>query len=284
MRKRNWLINLGLFVLATLTTTYAGACHVTGTIDITPAFILNAWRGWVFSVPLMAILLVHEMGHFAVGRLRFLDVTPPFFIPAFPPIGTFGAFIKIRSPISNLTVLAELGASGPIAGSLVAIPLLAVGLYLSDVHPNAAQNDGYVLGASILLKLLSLARFGEVVDTAQIAFHPTAKAAWFGLFVTAMNLLPVGQLDGGHVVYALFGPRVAKIVSIAVVCCLVPLGYWGWQGWLLFGALVLFVLGVRHPSPVDPYTHLDGPARVVSWTAVTLMLLTFVPVPISVFD
>lgn len=210
-----------------------------------------------------------------------MDVTPPYFIPAPPPLGTFGAFIKIRSAITNRKVLLEVGASGPIAGSVVALPMLVVGIYLSEIRPIPGDTEGLALGSSIIVKLLYALRFGDVADGAAISLHPTAAAAWFGLFVTAMNLLPIGQLDGGHVMYALLGPRGAQIVSLGAFGCLIPLGIFLWPGWLLFGAL-LFFLGLKHPPPLDPYTPLDRRDRLLGWTAVLLFVLTFVFVPISI--
>jgi len=280
INERPWIINLLLFLGTALTTTLAGALYAGAKTDSLVLFFLS---GWVFSVPLMAILLVHEMGHYLTGKGRFLDVTPPYFIPAPPPLGTFGALIKIRSPITNRKVLVEIGASGPISGSLVAIPLLLVGLYLSEIRPPTGQAEGVSLGSSIILELLCLIRFGQFSSTASIYLHPTALAAWFGLFVTAMNLLPVGQLDGGHVVYALFGPRAARIISFAVFFALIPLGVLLWPGWLMFGVIVVF-LGLRHPPPLDPYTPLDWKHRFLGWWAIILFVLTFIPIPIAVAE
>jgi membrane-associated protease RseP (regulator of RpoE activity) len=228
----------------------------------------------------MFILLVHEMGHYLTGRRYHLDVTPPYFIPAIPPLGTFGAFIKIRSPITNRKALVQVGASGPVAGALVAIPLLVLGLYLSKIQPQIGEPQGLGLGSSIILKLLILLRFGEIPTNAVVDLHATAVAAWFGLFVTAMNLLPIGQLDGGHVIYALFGPRRAHIISVTVFACLIPLGILLWPGWFIFGMLTLF-LGLRHPPPLDPYTPLDRGGRLLGWAAIVLFVLTFIPVPLN---
>jgi membrane-associated protease RseP (regulator of RpoE activity) len=232
----------------------------------------------------MLILVVHEMGHYLTGKRHSLDVTPPYFIPAIPPLGTFGAFIKIRSPITNLGALVEIGASGPIAGALVAIPMLFVGLMLSEIRDLQPQQQMSIsFGSSIILELLCLMRFGEFSTNATIILHPTALAAWFGLFVTAMNLLPVGQLDGGHVVYALLGPHWAKRISAGVMVAFIPLGIFLWPGWILFGVLVFF-LGIKHPPPLDPYTPLDKPGRVLGWCAIALFVITFIPVPVSVME
>jgi membrane-associated protease RseP (regulator of RpoE activity) len=213
----------------------------------------------------MLILVVHEMGHFLTGKRHHLDVTPPYFLPAIPPLGTFGAFIKIRSPITTLKALVEIGASGPIAGALVAIPTLLLGLYLSKIgQVQPGSQIPWNFGSSIILKLLILIRFGKISGNAAIQLHPTAMAGWFGLFVTAMNLLPIGQLDGGHVTYALFGRRRAKTISVVVLCTLIPLGIFLWPGWLVFGVLAFF-LGLNHPPPLDSYTPLDNTGRIIGW-------------------
>jgi len=264
--------------LTAITTTFAGALHANKTVDGWISFFLS---GWVFSVPLLGILLVHEMGHYIAARINRLDVTPPYFLPGPWPAGTFGAFIKIRSPITDRKALMQVGACGPVAGAIVAIPLLMVGLFLSEVLPEPPKGESFAFGASLILELLSLLRFGEYTANMTIILHPTAVAAWFGLFVTAMNLLPIGQLDGGHVIYALVGPRKAALFSYGFFGVLIPLGVFVWPGWLVFGALVFF-LGLRHPAPLDPVTPLSRGARLLGWTALVLFVLTFVPVPISV--
>lgn len=231
----------------------------------------------------MSILLVHEMGHYLTGRGHDLDVTLPYFIPAIPPLGTFGAFIKIRSPIMTRNMLMDVGAWGPLAGSMVAIPLLVVGLFYSEMRPLTTGVTGITLGSSIILELVCLLRFGEFSFNATILLHPTAMAAMFGLFVTAMNLLPIGQLDGGHVMYALFGQRGARAISLGCFAALVPLGILVWPGWLIFAVLVLF-LGLNHPAPIYHHLPLDPKHRVIGWIAVILFILTFVPEPMSLVE
>lgn len=269
-----------MLVVTLFTTTFAGAWYADESSDSWLLFFLN---GWVFSVPLMAILFVHEMGHYIAARRRYLDVSPPYFIPAIPPVGTFGAFIRIRSPIPNKKVLMEVGASGPIAGSIVAIPLLVIGSLYSEVREATGPPTDLSIhfGTSIILEMLLYLRFGDVPEQAIVFLHPTAQAAWFGLFITALNLLPMGQLDGGHVVYALFGAKRARIVSIVVFACTIPLGIWLWLGWLIFGTLAL-IIGLRHPPPLDPYTPLDAKGRILGWVAILLFVMTFIPAPISV--
>ncbi|MFC1833941.1 site-2 protease family protein [Thermodesulfobacteriota bacterium] len=261
-----WIISVSLFLATCVTTTLAG--------------------GWQFSLPLMAILLSHEMGHHVAGRLRFLIVTPPYFLPG-PPLwplpGTFGAFIKIRSPITNRKVLMEVGAWGPVAGALVAIPVLIIGLYFSEMRPGPVQPGPVSFGSSLLLEILCYIRFGSLTSDATILLHPAALAAWFGLFVTSMNLLPIGQLDGGHVVCALFGTRIARLVSMGSYLVLVPLGIIYWPGWFVFGVLAL-LLGLRHPDPLDPVAPLNPGARLLGYVAIIIFILTFVPVPITISE
>jgi len=281
--RKKYCFHILLFIITCVSTTITGA-FLYANHEASESWFLFFLRGWVFSVPLMSILVVHEMGHYLTGKRHNLDVTPPYFIPAIPPLGTFGAFIKIRSPITNLRALVEIGASGPVAGALVAIPMLLVGLWLSEIQQVEPHKGVFVsFGSSIILELLFYMRFGDFSSNVSIILHPTAIAAWFGLFVTAMNLLPIGQLDGGHVIYALFGPLWAKRISIVVLIVLVPLGVLLWPGWILFGALAFF-LGLKHPPPLDPYTPLDGKGRTLGWSAIILFVLTFIPIPLSVLE
>lgn len=273
------MINIALFAATMFTTTAAGALYANKEFISWFSFFIN---GLVFSIPLMSILLVHEMGHFLAGRRRHLDVTPPYFIPAIPPVGTFGAFIKIRSLIPDRQALIEVGAAGPVCGAIIAIPLLVLGIGLSEIQQGSQDGSGISFGTSIILELACLIWFGKFSFQTVILLHPIAIAAWFGLFVTAMNLLPVGQLDGGHVVYATFGPRIARYVSYGVFGALLPLGYFAWPGWIMFAVLTLFI-GLKHPPPIDTYTPPSPGGRVLAWTAIALFALTFVPAPISIF-
>ena len=184
--------------------------------------------------------------------------------------------------IPNKKILMELGAWGPLSGAIVAIPLLLIGLWMSEARLQPEDPaSGISLGTSLILEIGCLIRFGDFSFNKMIVLHPTAMAAWFGLFVTAMNLLPMGQLDGGHVIYSLFGYRVSRIVSMAVFVTLIPLGIFVWPGWIVFGALTL-LLGLKHPPPLDEFTPLDRSARLTGYAAIALFVLTFVPAPISV--
>lgn len=210
-------------------------------------------------------------------------MTPPFFIPAIPPLGAFGAFIKIKSPITDRNTLLEVGASGPVAGGAVAIPLLVIGLYYSEIIALEPVGEGLRMsfGTSLVTGFFTWIIHGTPAQGYDVLLHPTATAAHFGLFVTALNLLPMGQLDGGHVVYALAGPDRARYVSMGVFLILIPLAIWKWPGWIVFGALV-FILGLRHPPVMDPYTPLSPRVRLLGVTALILFVITFVPTPIYV--
>ncbi len=231
----------------------------------------------------MTILFIHEMGHFLAGRKYHLEVTLPYFIPAIPPLGTFGAFIKIRSAIPHRPALMRIGAFGPLFGAITAIPLLIFGIAHSQILPKMTEFQGLNFGSSILMESVSYAVLGHFTTDATIILHPTAMAAWFGLFVTSMNLLPMGQLDGGHIIYALFGPRIAKVVSAVTLAALVFMGFAFWNGWFVFGVLILF-LGMNHPAPMNSQTRLDQVGIIIGIIAVLLFIVTFTPIPIAPTD
>jgi membrane-associated protease RseP (regulator of RpoE activity) len=280
--------NVVLFALTLLTTTMAGA-YMAG-VDhplLRPAGLL---AGLSFSLPLMAILLCHELGHYITARRNKVRVSLPYFIPAPLPsvffIGTFGAFIRMKSPPRSRRVMFDVGAAGPWAGMVLAVPAVIIGLHYSQILPLDQSAGGFELGNSLLF--LGLARWilGVNPNAVTINLHPIAFAGWIGLFVTTLNLLPVGQLDGGHVVYALFGRRHRAISRLFVAGCVlmvvVPwlLGWSFWTGWLLWVVLLIF-LGLGHPAALDTETPLDKRRRVAAWLTIGLFVITFSPVPIS---
>jgi membrane-associated protease RseP (regulator of RpoE activity) len=269
-------IHVILFLATLVTTSLAGAFQAGVDPFSDPALIV---RGLPFSITLMTILLVHEMGHFVVSRLHGVEATPPFFIPG-PPflIGTFGAFIRMRTPTSR-KALFDVGAAGPWAGFVVAIPAVIYGLQLSDVGPLTTGGEGLVLGESLAFRWLTQLALGVAPDEVMISLHPIALAGWFGFFVTFLNLLPVGQLDGGHVVYALLGPR-HRWVARAGLVAVVALAFLGWGGWVVW-AVLLSVLGLDHPATVDS-TPLDPARRVGAWLTIAIFVLTFMPVPVQI--
>lgn len=269
-----------LFLLTFLTTLVAGSLLAGGNPLARPGDLL---LGLMFAVPLLSILGVHELGHYTAARRNRVEVTPPYFIPA-PPvglsIGTFGAFIKIRSPLPHRDALLEIGAAGPIAGALVAIPVLFIGMAMSEVRKVLPAGGFQIrLGEPLLLQAATFLRFGRIPEGYDVVLHPVAFAGWIGLFVTALNLIPSGQLDGGHIAYALFGgryERVARLVPLA----LFPLALL-WPGWLLWAALLLF-LGTRHPRPVFDEIPLSPGRRTIGAAAGVLFLLCFTPAPFTV--
>ena len=284
-------LNVALFLLTLLTTTTAGAYMNGEEVPFLHPFAALAAlsSGLSFSLPLMAILFAHEMGHYLTSRYHSVDTSLPYFIPAPPSlfiIGTFGAFIRMRAPARTRRVMFDIGAAGPWAGVLLAIPAVIIGLYLSDVTPLDKAAGGLELGNSLLFLGLSHIVLGVDPSTVNVNLNPIAFAGWLGLFVTTLNLLPVGQLDGGHVIYALF-PRHHRTISVLfVVSCvlmvLVPLalGLTFWGGWLLWAVLSI-ALGLGHPSTIDRNTPLNPRRAVAAWATVVLFIVTFSPVPLS---
>ncbi len=288
-------LNLVLFLLTLLTTTMAGAEAAGAPIALFAAPLssfLNLAAGLPFSIPLMLILFSHEMGHYLTSRHYGVDATLPYFIPAPAPstffIGTFGAFIRMKSLPRSRRAMFDIGAAGPWAGFAVAIIALIIGLKWSTVTPLDTSQGGVNLGNSIIFWSVARAILGVDPNSVNVNLHPTAFAAWIGLLVTALNLLPVGQLDGGHVVYSMFGPRWHRIISrlvwlgflfMAVVPWILHRGFWA--GWLFWFVLVL-ILGLGHPSTLDSDTPLYGGRRLAAWATVLLLVVTFCPVPFSI--
>lgn len=287
-------LNLALFLLTLLTTTMAGA-FMAGVKHplLEPSGLL---QGLSFSIPLMAILLVHELGHYITSLRNKVNATLPYFIPApFPSvfiIGTFGAFIRMKSPPRSRRVMFDIGAAGPWAGAVLAVIAVVVGLHYSTVLPLSQSSGGLNLGNSLLFMGLAKWVLGVNPNAVTIDLNPIAFAGWIGLFVTTLNLLPVGQLDGGHVIYALFGRRHRYISRAFILACVLMVAVpalhnyfmasqWSfWLGWLVWAALLL-LLGLGHPSTVDANTPLDRPRRIAAWATIALFIVTFSPVPIS---
>lgn len=270
---------LALFVATLGTTLLAGALMDGANPFVRPSELA---RGIPFSLTLMAILLTHEMGHYITSRHYGVKASLPYFIPA-PPIlfmiGTFGAFINMRSPILRRGPLLEIGAMGPIAGFVVAVVAVVAGLLQSTIQP-ADSLQGMKLGSPLLLEGLGALLVDTPAEGYDLVLHPVAFAGWIGLFVTALNLLPIGQLDGGHITYALFGRR-HRTISIAAVLGLAILGVVSWPGWLVWGILGA-VLGLRHPPVIDQDLPLTRRQRAIAWASVAIFVLTFTPVPFAV--
>src|SRR5436309_934905 len=268
-------VNLILLLVTVLTTTFFGGAWNWADYSGQPFLSAESigFGGLFFTLPLLTILGSHEMGHYLVAKRYKVQASLPFFLPSVPPLGTFGAFISMRDPIPNRRALLDIGVSGPLVGFAIAIPVTLAGLALSAASPASGLTlAGEAIRPSILFSLLSL--FFPLPSS--FALHPLAFAGWVGLFVTAINLLPAGQLDGGHVARALLGRR-QFYISWAAVLILFGLSAF-YPGWFIFGFLIL-MLGVRHPPPLNDISRLDPRRIIVGIIAVVILLVTFVPQP-----
>jgi membrane-associated protease RseP (regulator of RpoE activity) len=271
-------------VSTVFTTLWAGAYQAyNGPVHGPVNFLLEhpetLWRGIPFAATLLGILVTHEYGHYVLSRIHGVPASLPLFIPG-PPyfIGTFGAIIRLRGPIVDRRALFDIGVAGPLAGFVVAVVALVIGLNLSTVVDRTATY-GLQLGEPLLLQFISWLVVGSLPPQADIVLHPIGFAAWFGLFVTSLNLIPIGQLDGGHVAYALWGAR-QRIVAFAIVPILILLGFVGWPGWWLW-AFMAGLWGFGHPPVRDPHEPLGRGRIIVGWIALAVFVLTFAPVPFS---
>jgi len=274
-------LHVVLFLATVATTVIAGAMQQGVNPFTNPGAL---YKGIPFSFTLLLILGTHEMGHYLVSRRHNLNVTLPYFIPA-PPfpfiVGTLGAFIRIRSPIQDKRALLDVGCAGPLTGVVVAIPVILVGLKLSTVKiiPGGG-GEGLALGEPLLFQILSWVVLGPLTPDQNVILHPVAFAGWIGLLVTALNLIPVGQLDGGHVAYALFPSR-HRLISMICLSFLVASGLLFWPGWL-FWALLLYLLGLKHPPPAYDWVPLDRRRKILGLITFLVFILTFTPAPFKV--
>jgi len=235
--------------------------------------------GIPFSCTLLGILLAHEFGHFVLCEKYRIYATLPYFIPAPTLIGTFGALIRIKSPIRSRKALFDIGIAGPIAGFLVALPVLFWGLALSKPMPSGLPNSALEFGYPLIFHLVHglLAPFTpHRAALNSLYLHPVGVAAWVGMFATALNLLPGGQFDGGHIVYAV-SPRAHKWVTRSCIAVLIPLGVFCWMGWLIW-ALILGFTGMRHPN-VPQWPAIGRERMWLALLAVVMLILTFVLAP-----
>ena len=309
----NPIVNLVLFVLTVFSVLLAGALYdyagpaSNDLLVITKYLLLNLWRGWPFAVSLLAILLAHEFGHYLAARYHHSAVSLPYFIP-FPIslFGTMGAFIQLKSPPKNRNVLLDIGAAGPYAGLIIAIPILIYGLVTSELHnlPDVFQQGQVFEGNSIFYLGIKYAVFGELLPKPEsfyglgtliywvryfftgtplptggidVTLNQVAWAGWAGLLVTALNLIPAGQLDGGHLLYVLFGRNAKKLLPV-ILGILVLLGF-VWSGWWLWAFLIL-ILGRVHAEPLDQITPIDQRRKAIAIIGLVLFVLLFMPVPL----
>jgi membrane-associated protease RseP (regulator of RpoE activity) len=294
--RRPYWLHILLFLLTVLTTLVVGAKLQLDFLYGEPMFIADdnffplRWvlqqpsrllLGIPFSVSLLGILMAHEMGHFILSVRNRVYATLPFFIPAPTPIGTFGAFIQIKSAFHTRVALFDIGVAGPIAGFVVAVPLTVLGLALSTSLPPGADVASAQIGHPLIFQALGwvLAHLhsgrAASVPLSLTQFHPVAYAAWIGMLATSLNLLPGGQLDGGHLIYAL-KPRAHRIVTSLAMYALIPMAFFCWTGWLIwvFGLLI-----TRNHPPVAAYPPLPKNRKPLAWIALAIFILTLVPTP-----
>jgi membrane-associated protease RseP (regulator of RpoE activity) len=242
--------------------------------------------GLWYSFTILAILGAHEMGHYLACRYYGINASLPFFIPApYTMIGTFGAFIRIRQPLRNKRELFDIGVAGPFAGFLVALPTLFYGLSLSRVARVPSNFQGVELGEPLLFQFASRVLWGAIPDGYSLNLHPMALAAWFGLLATLLNLFPLGQLDGGHVSYAVLGRR-SRYVTLATVGAAVVLTFvsLSWLVWTLLMGGMLIAFGPQHPPTLDEDVPLDRTRRWLALAALVIFILCFTPAPIQPLD
>jgi membrane-associated protease RseP (regulator of RpoE activity) len=285
-----WALHWTLLALTLLTTTIVGVVlaqsfqynrpldfdqylSVFATLQARPLLLFD---GLAFSITLMTILLAHELGHYFACRYYGIDASLPYFLPCPSPIGTLGAFIRIRSPIYTRQALFDVGIAGPLAGFIVVVPALIIGVASSKVVPGIAERGDLTFGVPAIQRALEWLLFPGV-RSGDILLHPVARAAWVGILATALNLLPIGQLDGGHILYAFTGRR-HKLLSRIFVLALVPLGIFYSHSWLVWAAL-LFFFGLRHPVIYD-VTKLDRNRTALGLVALAIFLLTFTLAPL----
>lgn len=305
-RHRWWLH--GLLLLATLVTTLAAGALLEG-IDATRTLWIRddslpiptgldlgkLWSGAWFGLPFLGILFAHEAGHYLAARRHRIPVSLPYFLPFIPwysLVGTLGAFIKIKGPTVRRSVLLDVAAGGPYASFVLSLAALLVGLAWSEpiagdanlVTPFVVRSYGMtiLIGNGPLLHLLGTLYFPETFGIVPIMLDPLAFAGWLGMFVTALNLLPLGQLDGGHILYCLWEQPGQVRAARLFVLALIPLGFVWWGWWLWGGAALLVNRGkLRHPAVLQPLVPLDPTRAVIAWLAILMFFLTFVPLPLS---
>jgi membrane-associated protease RseP (regulator of RpoE activity) len=273
MRKFPFL-HISLFVLTVLSTLLVGAVQTGADLIEEPSKI---YKGIPFSLTLMIILLSHELSHYFSSRKHGVDATLPYFIPAPTIFGTFGAFIKMKSPIVTRKALIDIGASGPIAGFIISVIATIIGLNMSEIVSSAQAKGALNLGDSLLFSLLSRIVLGVTPSDSDILLNPVAFAGWIGLFVTSINLIPVGQLDGGHIAYALFGEKHNRL-SFMLIFVMGLFGWFLWEGWFVW-AVLLLILGLRHPPVIYWEVPLDPKRKFIGWLALVIFILTFIPTP-----
>ncbi len=294
-------VQLTLLAATLVTTTLVGGCHYysfatdlstvnDAATSATPPVLFSDplfWlRGLWYSLTILAILGCHEMGHYLACLRYGVDVTRPYFLPApLPLTGTLGAFIRIRSRIPNKIALFDIGIAGPLAGFVVAVPALFIGLWLSRVDRLPADASNLMeLGEPLFFRFAAWVVWGDVADGYTINMHPMAFAAWFGLLATALNLFPIAQLDGGHISYAVFGRR-STAITIVMIGVAIGLTFMSssWIAWTVLLVVMIVTMGPRHPPTLDEDEPLDRGRLVLAAVALVVLIVCFTPAPIGPF-
>ncbi len=283
-RPRPWWPNAVLFILTVLSLLYTGAGIALGEAlqDDPSRQLAELWRGWPYALAIVLILGSHELGHYFAARRHRVPVTLPYFIPLpFGFFGTLGAFIQLRAPLRNRKVLLDVGAAGPLVGMAFAIPILLLGLATAEVSPLPTDRPYILEGNSILYAAAKVVVFGRFLPDGRVDvfMNQLAQAGWTGLFVTGLNLIPVGQLDGGHVLYTLLGER-ARALYLPAVLAMGVLAITVSEAWLLW-VLLLMMFGRVYATPLDMLTPLDGRRRFIALLALLIFVLVFVPNPLQ---
>jgi membrane-associated protease RseP (regulator of RpoE activity) len=290
-RHRYWVHALLLLATIATTTLVGGAHYLSFLSDFGAREIPLSWslvfpNGFWYSGTLLLILGAHEMGHYGMCRYHRVDATLPYFLPApIPLTGTIGAFIRIREAFPDRRILFDIGVAGPLAGFVVLLPALFIGLELSNVSRLPDQFEGFALGEPLVFRLATQAVWGSIPDGHSVNMHPMVFASWFGLFATALNLMPFGQLDGGHIAYAALGRR-STMISLLTVGIAVGLTFVS-SSWLMITVLMVVMLiafGPRHPSVLDESVALDSRRLLIAVLAAVVFVLCFTHVPIEPFD
>jgi hypothetical protein len=285
-QRPNWGLHWLLFLATLVTTTWAGALHAGVDLLQQPERFAV---GLPYSLGFLLILGAHELGHYFAAKAHGVRVTPPFFVPVPFGLGTFGAFIKIKSITPNRRALFDVAVAGPLAGLVFAIPALLIGLRFSEVVPGNVQaslvSAGVNIGSSTLMEILARISLGpSVQEGSHLLLHPLAFAGWLGLLVTALNLAPIGQLDGGHMAHALFGARKAHGLSMVGLAALFLLALFVWPGLMLWAIIVFFIAGTHDAPAADDVTPLGSPRKALGYLTFAVLLLIIVPAPHSLYE
>jgi membrane-associated protease RseP (regulator of RpoE activity) len=286
VERPKWWLHWLLFFATVATTTWAGALQAGVNLLQHPEQFAV---GLPYSLGLLLILGSHELGHYFTAKAHGIRVTPPFFIPVPFALGTFGAFIKIKSLTPNRRALFDVAVAGPLAGLVFAIPALLIGLRFSQVIPGNAPSGiglpGVNIGSSVLLACLAKLSLGaSILEGNHLLLHPLAFAGWLGFIVTALNLLPIGQLDGGHMSHALFGSRNSRGISMVAMASLFLLALFVWPGLMFWAFIVFFIAGTRDAPAANDLTPLGPPRKALGYFTFFLLLLIIVPVPHALYE